>query len=87
MPSLIKEAAATCQCTVIHDFVTSCLDNSTAPLYGLPKCTTYKLQKVQNAATRTLTSAKKRGHVHHSYTIFTGYQFSQFEIAIQRCKG
>ncbi len=58
-PSLTKEAAATAE----HAFVTSLLDNSNALLYGLLKCTTYKLQKVQIAAAWTLTGAVNRNHV------------------------
>ena len=57
--SLDKEAAA----EIIHAFVTSHIDHSNALLYGLPKCTITKLQKVQNAAARTLTGLHKWEHI------------------------
>ena len=58
-PSLTKEAAA----TAINAFVTSKLDSTNAVLHGLPRCVTYKLQKIQNSAARTLTGAKRREHI------------------------
>jgi hypothetical protein len=58
-PSLTREAAS----TTVHAFVTYRLDSANAVLYGLPKKVTYQLQKIQNAAARTLTGARKRDHI------------------------
>ena len=61
--SLTQEATRTC----IHAFVTSKIDNCNALLYGLPKChSTDILQRVQNAAARTLLGIKKSSRKHMS---------------------
>ncbi len=57
--SLNKEAAA----AAVHAFVTSRIDNCNALLYGIPDCTLMKVQKVQNAAARTLTGGRKTQHI------------------------
>jgi hypothetical protein len=56
---LTMEAAKLC----IHAFVTSKLDCCNSLLYGLGKCHTARLQKVQNAAARALTFTKKYDHI------------------------
>lgn len=57
--TLTYDAAA----AAIHAYVMSRLDTNNALLYGLPKTTMKKLQKVQNAAARCLTFAKRREHM------------------------
>ena len=57
--TLTWDAAA----TAIQAFVISKLDSSNALLYGLPKCATNRLQKVQNAAAHTLTFTRKNEHI------------------------
>ena len=57
--SLDQEAAS----DLIHAYVTSHLDHCNALLYGLPKCSIMKLQKVQNAAARSLTGLHKYEHI------------------------
>ena len=61
--SLTEEAARTC----IHAFVTSKIDCCNSLLYGLPKRhSTNILQRVQNAAARTLLGIKKNSRKHMS---------------------
>ena len=45
---------------VLHDFITSRIDYCNGLLYGLPDC---KLQRVQKAVARLLTSSRKYGHI------------------------
>ena len=44
---------------LVHAFITSRLDFCNSILYGLPSCTLSRLQKVQNAAAKFLTGARK----------------------------
>ena len=48
---------------VLHAFVTSRIDYCNGLLYGLPDCEITKLQGVQNAAARLLTSSRKYDYV------------------------
>ena len=48
---------------VLHAFVTSRIDYCNGLLYGLPDCEITKLQRVQNAAARLLTSSRKFDHI------------------------
>ena len=48
---------------VIHAFVTSRIDYCNSLLFGLPNCELAKLQRVQNAAARLLSSTRKYGHI------------------------
>ena len=48
---------------VVHAFVTSRIDYCNGLLYGLPNCEIIKLQRVQNAAARLLTSSSKYSHI------------------------
>ena len=49
---------------ILHAFVTSRIDYCNAGLlYGLPDCDIVKLQRVQNAAARLLTSTSKYSHI------------------------
>ena len=48
---------------VLHAFVTSRIDYCNGLLYGLPDCEIIKLQRVQNAAARLLTSSRKYDHI------------------------
>ena len=45
--------------TLVHAFVTSKLDHCNSLLYGVPKYAIQKLQSVQNAAARLITSSRK----------------------------
>ena len=49
--------------SVIHAYVTSKLDSNNALLTGSPSVLTRKLQRIQNAAARLITGAKKGDHV------------------------
>ena len=49
--------------TLVHAFVTSKLDHCNSPLYGVPKYVIKKLQSVQNAAARLITSSRKFDHI------------------------
>ncbi len=55
--SLTPEAAS----KAMHAFVMSKLDSSNALLYGLPKCTMKRFQRVQNGAARYLSGSRKHG--------------------------
>ena len=48
---------------VLHAFVTSRIDYCNGLLYGLTDCDVVKLQRVQNAAARLLTSSSKYSHI------------------------
>ena len=48
---------------VLHAFFTSRIDYCNGLLYGLPDCEIVKLQRVQNAAARLLTSSSKYSHI------------------------
>lgn len=48
---------------VPHAFVTSRIDYCNGLLHGLPDCEITKLQRVQNAAARLLTSSPKYDHI------------------------
>jgi hypothetical protein len=48
---------------VIHAFVTNRTDYCNSLLYGLPDCELKKVQRVQNAAARLLTSTRKYDHI------------------------
>ena len=48
---------------VLNAFVTSRIDYCNGLLYGLPDCEITKLQRVQNAAARLLTSSRKYDHI------------------------
>ena len=48
---------------VLHAFVTSRIDYCNGLLYGLPDREIGKLQRVQNATARLLTSCKKYDHI------------------------
>ena len=48
---------------VLHAFVTSRIDYCNGLLYRLPDCEITKLQRVQNAAARLLTSSRKYDHI------------------------
>ena len=48
---------------VIHAFVTNRIDYCNSLLYGLPDCELKKVQRVQNAAARLLTSTGKYDHI------------------------
>ena len=49
--------------TLVHAFVTSRLDYCNSLFYGLPKYHLSKLQRVQNAAARLVTSTRKYDHI------------------------
>ena len=49
--------------SVIHAFVTSRLDYCNSILYGLPSSELIKLQRVQNAAARLVTSTSRYCHI------------------------
>ena len=49
--------------TVIHAFVANRLDYCNGLLYGLPNTELIKLQRVQNAAARLVTSTRKYDHI------------------------
>ena len=48
---------------VLHAFVTKRIDYCNGLLYGLPDCEITKLQRVQNAAARLVTSSRKYDHI------------------------
>ena len=48
---------------VLHAFVTSIIDYWNVLFYGLPDCEITKLQGVQNAAARLLTSSNIYDHI------------------------
>ena len=49
--------------TLVHAFATSKLDHCNSLLYGVPKYDIKKLQSVQNAAARFITSSRKFDHI------------------------
>jgi len=49
--------------TLVHAFITSCLDYCNGLLYGLPDCLLNKLQQVQNACARLIFKEQKFCHV------------------------
>ena len=49
--------------TLLHSLVTSRLDYGNALLYGIPKSSLTRLQKVQNSAARLITRTRKREHI------------------------
>ena len=49
--------------TLVHSLVTSRLDYGNALLYGIPKSSLTRLQKVQNSAARLITRTRKREHI------------------------
>ena len=49
--------------TLVHAFVTFRLDYCNSLFYGLPKCHIRRLQRVQNAAARLVTSTRKYDHI------------------------
>ncbi len=57
--TLTDEAAS----VAIHAFVTSKLDYCNSLLYGLSKGVIKQIQRVQNAAARTLTNTRKHDHI------------------------
>ena len=48
---------------LVHAFITSRLDDGNALLYGISEYLLAKLQPVQNAAARFITSTKKQKHI------------------------
>ena len=48
---------------LMHSFVSSRLDNLNSLLYGIPKQEIMKLQRIQNAAARIVSKAKKYDHI------------------------
>ncbi len=48
---------------VIHAFISSRLDYCNSLLYGLPRSSISKLQRIQNAAARMLTGTRKYDHI------------------------
>jgi hypothetical protein len=48
---------------LVHAFISSCLDQNNSLLYGIPKCLTDKLQKIQNNAARIITRTAKHDHI------------------------
>lgn len=58
--SLIRKSLSTKATeTLVHAFVISKLDHCNSPLHGVPKYVIKKLQSVQNAAARLITSSRK----------------------------
>ncbi|XP_068685082.1 uncharacterized protein [Montipora foliosa] len=51
--------------TLVHAFISSKLDHCKSLLYNLPKYAVKKLQYVQNAAARLITSSSKFNHITH----------------------
>lgn len=49
--------------TVIHAFITSCLDYCNSLLGGVSQSSINRLQLVQNAAARLQTGTKKQEHI------------------------
>ena len=49
--------------TLVHAFITSKLDHCNSLLYNVPKYVIKKLQSVQNAATRLISSSCKYDHI------------------------
>ena len=48
---------------LVHAFVTSRLDNANSLLSGIPASALTKLQRIQNAAARTVLRIRKRDHI------------------------
>ena len=61
---------------LIHAYITSKLDNCNSPLYGLPTYMINKLETIQNAAARIVTSERKLLISLLFYASFTGCQFN-----------
>ena len=61
---------------LIHTYIISKLDNCNSPLYGLPTYMINKLQTIQNAAARIVTSERKLTISLLFYASFTGCQFN-----------
>ena len=78
--SLSVEAAK----TLVQAFVSSRLDYCNAILHGLPEKLMRRLQSVQNAAARMITSARRRDHITPILRVCdssTGYQYDSVSIS------
>ena len=58
-----KYLSKECTETLIHAFISSCLDYCNSLLYGLPACQIQKLQRVQNSAARLVFEESKFCHI------------------------
>ena len=59
MQSLTSEAAM----TLVHSFVSKCLDYCNSMLYGIADNQLQRLQSVQNAAARLVTGTRRSEHI------------------------
>ena len=58
-PFLSQEAVV----TVVHAFITSCIDYCNSLLYGISKYNLNRLQQIQNSAAYIVANASKSDHI------------------------